>query len=291
MALGQSLVALSSYTTNLISSNTTTNANSTLVFSFVVWNDPSMLPLTFGDSAGNSWTPVANTPFNDGNSGFQGNLYIYICSRNKGSAAHNFYVAVGNNAQLGLTVTEVTGRNVSVRASGNTSSGYQNTNFVGPTISAQTGSDLIAIAGSLVGPSNVETWGVTGNGFSIVASGTSSTPSGGNWMATAFAANVANVNYTPTFTLTNTNPVWVSTAVVELPLFINTYVHQTKIYANGAMSANAFVQAALPTGVALRVYGNNVVHSASLVQNGAGIFKIYANGQLSVNNTIITPLP
>jgi hypothetical protein len=62
---------------------------------------------------------------------------------------------------------------------------------------------------------------------------------------------------------------------------------QFKIYANGAMQANAFVQSALPAGVALRFYANNVVHSANLVLNGSGQFQMYANGTLSVNSTII----
>jgi len=61
-----------------------------------------------------------------------------------------------------------------------------------------------------------------------------------------------------------------------------------RMYSNGAFQANAFVQASLPTGVVLRLYGsNNVVHCANLIQSGTGKIKIQANGQLIVNNTII----
>lgn len=60
-----------------------------------------------------------------------------------------------------------------------------------------------------------------------------------------------------------------------------------KIYANGAIQANAFIQAPLPSGIAMRFYSNNALHVANLVSTGTGKIKLFANGQLSVNSTII----
>jgi hypothetical protein len=60
-----------------------------------------------------------------------------------------------------------------------------------------------------------------------------------------------------------------------------------RMYANGAFQANAFVQATLPANTAMRLYSNNVVHVANLNINGAGAIRLFANGQLTVNSTII----
>lgn len=95
----------------------------------------------------------------------------------------------------------------------------------------------------------------------------------------------ATGNLVATATATGADAV---TATVVLGLSSGTTPTLFKMYSNGAFQAHAFVQASLPANTALKLYGaNNTVHCANLVQNGGGKIKLYSNGQLIVNNTII----
>jgi len=61
-----------------------------------------------------------------------------------------------------------------------------------------------------------------------------------------------------------------------------------KMYANGAIQANAFIQSAPPGNILMRFYGpNNAIQVANINANGGGYIKLLANGQLVCNNTII----